>query len=145
YPTTGQEIGLMRNIVLENHFLELGGNKTMILGCHDLTIFNHRSDAKATGWRLDVKQRFKNLATEYKPRWVLHHPHTAVKKRTWLASWSGLAEALPSVESYAGSGTFSRKDYGWDDRDDLLEVLAVTKAGDVMDVIVRPAENPFYR
>jgi hypothetical protein len=50
----------MRNTILENHFLELGGNKTMILGCHDLTIFNHRSDAKATGWRLDVKRRFKN-------------------------------------------------------------------------------------
>ncbi len=145
YPTTGQEIGLIRNATLENHFLELGGTKTMVLGCHDLTIFNHRSDAKATGWRLDVKRRFKNLATEYKPRWVLHHPHTAVKKRTWLASWSGLAEALPSVESYAGSGTFSRKDYGWDDRDDLPEVLAVTKAGDIMDVIVRPADNPIYR
>jgi len=145
YPTTGQEVGLMRNTILENHFLELGGIKTMILGCHDLTIFNHRSDAKATGWRSDVKRRFKNLATEYKPRWVLHHPHTAVKKRTWLASWSGLAEALPSVESYAGSGTFSRKDHGWDDRDDLPEVLAVTKAGDVMDVIVRPADSPLYR
>ena len=62
----------MRNTFFENHFLELGGNKAMILGCHDLTIFNPRSDAKATSWRLDVKQRFKELAAEYKPRWVLH-------------------------------------------------------------------------
>ena len=108
----------------------------MVLGCHDLTIFNPRSDAKASGWRSVVKQEFKNLAAEYEPRWVLHHPHTAIKKRTWLAAWGGLAESLPSVESYAGSGTYSRKDNGWDERNGLPDVLASTKSRDVMDVVV---------
>jgi hypothetical protein len=56
-----------------------------------------------------------------------------------------LAQALPSVENDAGSRTFSRKDYGWDGRDELLEVLAATKAGDVMDVIVRPADKLIHR
>jgi hypothetical protein len=136
YPTTGQEEGLLRNTNLGNRFLELAGNKTMVLGCHDLTIFNPRSDAKASGWRSVVKQEFKNLAAEYEPRWVLHHPHTAIKKRTWLAAWGGLAESLPSVESYAGSGTYSRKDNGWDERNGLPDVLASTKSRDVMDVVV---------
>lgn len=137
YPTPGQEKGLLRNTTLQNHFLRLNGTPTMVLGCHDLTIFNPRSDAKATGWRLDVKQEFKKLSEEYTPRWVLHHPHTAVKRRTWLASRSGLTQALPSVTNYVGSGVFSRKDKGWDGRDSITEVLADTKIGKVMDVVVR--------
>jgi hypothetical protein len=78
-----------------------------------------------------VKQEFKELSEEYTPRWVLHHPHTAVKRRTWLASWRGLTQA-----DYVGSGVFSRKDKGWDGRDNISEVLADTKKGEVMDVIV---------
>jgi len=139
YPTTGQEEGLLRNMNLGNHFLELAGNKTMVMGCHDLTIFNPRSDAKASGWRSDVKQKFKNLAAEYKPRWVLHHPHTTIKKRTWLAAWSGLTRSLPSVENYAGSGAYSRQDNGWDKRNDLREVQASTKSQHVMDIVVHMA------
>lgn len=139
YPTTGQEKGLLRNTNLQNHFLALNGTPTMVLGCHDLTIFNPRSDAKATGWRSEVKQKFKELSEEYKPRWVLHHPHTAVKRRTWLAPWSGLTQVLPSVTDYVGSGAFSRKDKGWDERDSVSAVLASTKTGKVMDVIVRMA------
>jgi hypothetical protein len=140
YPTTGQQEGLLRNTNLGNHFLELGGNRTMILGCHDLTIFNPRSDAKATGWRFDVKQEFKDFAAKYKPRWVLHHPHTAIKKRTWLAAWGGLTRSLPSVESYASSGTYSRKDSGWEERNSLREVLSSTKTKDVMDIIAHVAQ-----
>jgi hypothetical protein len=139
YPTPGQEKGLLRNARLENHFWELNGNKVMVLGCHDLTMFNPRSDATATGWRSDVKKEFKRLAVEYQPRWVLHHPHTAVKKLTWLAAWSGLKQALPSVESYVGSGAYSRKDFGWNGRNSLTEVLASTKSADVMDIIVHMA------
>ena len=140
YPTPGQEKGLLRNTNLNNHFVELGGNQAMILGCHDLTIFNPRSDATATGWRLEEKDKFKNLAATSRPRWVLHHPHTAIKKRTWLAAWAGLIRSLPSVESYVGSGTYSRKDKGWEERDDLREVLAGTKSRDVMDIIVHMAQ-----
>jgi hypothetical protein len=61
YPTPGQEKGLLRNTNLRNHFLELNGTQAMVLGCHDLTIFNPRSDAKTTGWRLNVKHKFKEL------------------------------------------------------------------------------------
>ncbi len=140
YPTPGQEKGLLRNTNLRNHFLELNGTQAMVLGCHDLTIFNPRSDAKATGWRLNVKHKFKELSEEYKPRWVLHHPHTAVKRRTWLASWSGLTQSFPSVTACLGSGAFSMKDKGWGERDSIHEVLASTKKGRVMDVVVRMAQ-----
>ena len=139
YPTPGQEKGLLRNTNLQNHFLELNGTRAMVLGCHDLTIFNPRSDAKATGWRLEVKGKFKELSAEYKPHWVLHHPHTAVKRRTWLASWSGLTQSLSSVTDCLGSGVFSMKDKGWGERDNIHEVLASTKKGRAMDIVVRMA------
>ncbi len=140
YPTPGQEKGLLRNTNLENHFVDLGGNRTMVLGCHDLTIYNPRSDATATGWRADAKQEFKNVAAKYRPKWVLHHPHTTVKKRTWLADWKELTRSLPSVERYVGSGTYSRRDIGWDGRNGLSEVLASTRSKGVMDIIVHLAQ-----
>jgi hypothetical protein len=140
YPTSGQEKGLLRNSDLRNHFMDLQGNRTMVLGCHDLTIFNPRSDAKATGWRQDAKQEFKNLAAGQRPTWVLHHPHTTVKTRTWLMAWGGLKRFLPSVESYVGSGAYSNKDFGWDQRNSLSAVLASTRSEGIMDVIVHMAQ-----
>lgn len=136
YPTPGQEKGLLRNTNLESHFVELKGNRTMVLGCHDLTLFNPRSDATATGWRQQVKEMFERLAAKHQPTWVLHHPHTTIKKRTWLASWGGLRRFLPSVNRYTGSGAYSRKDLGWNDRDSLRDVLACTKSEGVMDIVV---------
>ena len=140
YPTLGQEKGLLRNVNLESHFVGLNGNPTMVLGCHDLTLFNPRSDAKATGWRQRVKEEFKQLAAKQQPTWVLHHPHTTIKKRTWLAAWAGLERSLPSVEKYSGSGAYSRKDMGWDRRDSLKDVLAATKSEGVMDIVVHMAQ-----
>jgi len=55
YPTTGQAKGLLRITNLETHFTDLNGQSALILGCHDLTIFSPRSNAKAKGWRSDVK------------------------------------------------------------------------------------------
>jgi hypothetical protein len=140
YPPPGQEQGLLRNVNLENHFVRSNGNPTMILGCHDLTLFNPRSDAKATGWRMQVKEEFKRLAAKDQPTWVLHHPHTTIKIRTWLAAWAALQRSLPSVEKYAGSGAYSRKDVGWETRDSLKNVLGATKSKGVMDIVVHMAQ-----
>ncbi|HEV2386928.1 MAG TPA: hypothetical protein VGS20_06685 [Candidatus Acidoferrales bacterium] len=140
YPTPGQEKGLLRNGNLENHFVGLDGKPPMVLGCHDLTLFNPRSDAKATGWRQRVKEEFKRLAAKQQPTWVLHHPHTTIKIRTWLAAWAALQRSLPSVDKYAGSGAYSKKDMGWDTRDSLKEVLAATKSKGVMDIVVHMAQ-----
>jgi len=52
----------------------------MVLGCHDLAIFNPRSK-NAKGWRKRINEEFKELARREKPIYVLHHPHTTVKMR----------------------------------------------------------------
>ena len=76
YPTTSQEHGLVRIKDLATHFLDLDVGKTMILGCHDLTVFNPRSK-NAVGWRKQVNEEFAKMAKDQKLIYVLHHPHTS--------------------------------------------------------------------
>jgi hypothetical protein len=94
YPTSAQQNGLVRITDLKTHFLNLDVGKVMILGCHDLSIFNPRS-INAKGWRRQVNVCFKKLSQQEKPVYVLHHPHTTVKKRTWLNAWNCLIRTLP--------------------------------------------------
>jgi hypothetical protein len=141
YPTTNQEGGLLRILDLDSHFAKLDGVPTMVLGCHDLTMFNARSDAKATGWRLKVKNDFKSCAMKHKPRWVLHHPHTTVNPRTWSMAWSGVLSELPSVASYLGTGCYSYLDKNGLNRKPFQSVLDSTKSSDIADIVVRLADS----
>lgn len=137
YPTTGQETGLLRIQALDSHFIELCGKETMVLGYHDLTIFNPRSDATASGWRAEVKEQFKAISNRRKPAQVLHHPHTTVKRMTWQHAWNGLRRDVPSVKRYLGTGCYSYRDRL--SRDSLNEVLSSTASDGVTDVLVRLA------
>jgi hypothetical protein len=138
YPTSGQEKGLLRITDLKTHFTDLNGQSALILGCHDLTIFNPRSDATARGWRADVKKAFKKIASCRQPAIVLHHPHTTVKRLTWQHAWEGLHRELSSVRSYLGTGCYSIRDpkNGFD-RDELDAVLEKTASPDVLNVVVQ--------
>jgi hypothetical protein len=140
YPTPNQEHGLLRVLDLGSHFVTLDGVSTMILGCHDLTIYNPRSDANATGWRLQTKDKFKGEAKERAPNWVLQHPHTTVNPMTWRQSWKELQSELPSVSSYLGTGCYSFRDSkNGLNRKPFQSVLDGTKSPDVADIIVHLA------
>ncbi len=93
YPTPAQQDGLVRIVDLQTHFVNLDVGKVMILGCHDLNIFNPRS-INAKEWRKKVKEDFKKLAKNEESIYALHHPHTTVKRRTWLTAWSSLRKTL---------------------------------------------------
>lgn len=135
YPTTGQEKGLVRISDLKNHFFNLKDvGRTMILGCHDLNIFNNRNWGRTGQWRKEIKTRFRNLAKSEKPVYVLHHPHTTVKKRTWLIPWSNLRKELPSLKYYLSSVRYYEPEQiSWDS---IEEVLEGTKSCNTIDVIV---------
>jgi hypothetical protein len=134
YPTTSQEKGLIRIENLENHFFEFGSiGKILVLGCHDLTIFNPRSQ-NAKGWREKVNKDFRTISREMSPTIVLQHPHTSDCVMTWAAAWNGLEEKLPSVKIYASAGRYYNSD---GERSDLEEVLKKTKRGNSIDFIVR--------
>ena len=135
YPTSGQEKGLVRIADLKSHLLNLSIGKVMILGCHDLSIFNPRSK-NAKGWRRKVNRDFKKLARKENPECVLHHPHTTVKGLTWLCAWAGLTRMLPSVKQYAGAGRYYESDREQSKWDTLDRVLRLTKNTCTIDFIV---------
>lgn len=135
YPTPAQQHGLVRIANLKTHFFDLDIGKVMILGCHDLSIFNPRSQ-NAKAWRRKVNNNFKKLAKKEEPIYVLQHPHTTVKRRTWLNAWSCLRNTLPSVRQYAGSGRYYESDRPRLKWDPLGVVLKDTKYTDTIDFIV---------
>jgi hypothetical protein len=136
YPTPSQENGLVRISDLKTHFFDFDNNrKVMILGCHDLSIFNPRSK-NAKGWRKEVNKQFRYLAKSLKPFCVLQHPHTTVKIRTWLNAWNQLRKILPSVEQYSGAGRYCEPDRSKSEWDPLDKVLKSTKCNNTIDFIV---------
>jgi hypothetical protein len=140
YPTPQQQMHLLRIPDLASHFCDLECGSTMILGCHDLTIFNPRAQAVARGWRSDVNREFRRLAKERKPMFILHHPHTTIKTTTWLHAWNELLSELPSVQAYAGNGRYSSDDAGWAKRHRLDEILKKTASPPALDFIVKTLE-----
>ncbi len=117
--------------------LLLGDDTVMILGCHDLTVYNPNAQAPASGSRQDVNTEFRALAAARRPAAVLHHPHTTTKCGTWEGKWRRLADELPFVREYLGTGAYSFRDPGWDQRDALARVLEVNGSGEILNVIVR--------
>jgi hypothetical protein len=134
YPTNSQQRGLVRIADLQTHFLELVGiGKTMILGCHDLSIYSPRS-MNAKGWRRNLNREFRDLASKESPHVVLHHPHTADAVMTWLPMWSCLQRNLPSVQLFAGAGRYYNKEKA--PRSNLNKVLRAGLRGNSIDFIV---------
>ena len=137
YPTPQQERSIVRFPDLESHFVRLNGEAVMILGCHDLSAYSPRGQARATGWRQDVSQEFRRIAVQHRPTVILQHPHTTVKCRTWKQQWQRLEEEMRFVEQYLGTGAYSYRDDGWDGRDDLERVLDSTQRGEIVSLVVR--------
>jgi len=138
YPTSSQQSGLVRISGLRSHFLDLKDvGKVMILGCHDLTIFNNRNWENTGEWRKAIKVEFRKLAKDEKTKIVLHHPHTSVKTKTWRNAWSGMREMLSSIEQYAGAGRYYEPDRDQSKWDPLDEVLSATRYGNTIDFVVR--------
>lgn len=134
YPTPSQQNGLVRICDLDTHFLELRDvGVTMILGCHDLTMFNNRNWHNTGQWRKEIKATFRELAKRHQPVLVLQHPHTTDSIWTWASAWNELAGELPSVQRYASAGRYWNSKV---ERSDLYDVLEYTKLGNTVDFVV---------
>jgi len=146
YPTPNQQRGLVRIPDLKTHFFELDNvGKVMILGCHDLTIFNPRSDAVASGWRKNLKEEFKCIAKKENPIIALQHPHTTDCINVWTPAWNNLTTTISSIEKYASAGRWPHTKYHLYKKGKrkgephcmLENVLEKTKCGSTIDFIVR--------
>ncbi len=132
YPSSGQEDSLIRIPGLQSHFIQSDFGKIMVLGCHDLSVFNNRGMERAGEWRRSIKAGLRELARKEEPVIVLQHPHVTDTHKTWYNSWTNLERLTPSVKEYAGAGRYYREGGA---RADLNEVLEKTRKGNTVDFI----------
>jgi len=135
YPTESQKKDLVKIKELKSHFFTINNQNVVILGCHDLNVYNPRGQANANpdSWKRKVADDFKKQCAKFKPDIILHHPHSTDTPNIWNLAWKTIEKELPSVKHYA-SGIFYPKEF--DPRGSLDKVLEKTKKGDVEDFIL---------
>lgn len=138
YPACGQEERvLVQEPCLESHLLHLAGQRVLLLGCHDLNIFNGRARVNNTK-NVDRQRRWQemsDLARRFNPTMVLHHPHQTDAATTWRQGWSGIRKFLGFNGTYASGIAYyphCRRA-----RCPLEDVLLATKSDDVIDICVK--------
>jgi len=138
YPTSKQHKTLIQIKDLRSHFVELDDvGKIMILGCHDLNLFNNRNWKNTGEWRRNIKNKFKKLAKNKAPYCVLHHPHSTVKIRSWSNPLHNLRKMLPSVKKYVSAGKYFEPNSDQTKWNDIEKILQYTKSGNSLDFIIR--------
>ena len=150
YPT-GPPNDQSRTLVqapLKSHCFRRGKERVLILGCHDLHMFGGRGRQSLNGStrKEERRQEMLALAEQLRPQIVLQHPHTTYSPRIWGPAWGHLRKLLPTVSVCASGISFCGKPFccdkpldeqKWNCQQTLERVLASTKWGSVVDVIVR--------
>lgn len=135
YPRPGQEERvLVQEPCLESHLLRVAGQRVLLLGCHDLNMFNGRAQGNAKNARKQRWKKMLDLARRFNPTMVLHHPHQTDTPRTWSGGWSGLRQFLEFEGPYASGIAYYPKSLRA--RHPLQGVLRATKNGDVVEIRV---------
>ena len=150
YPT-GPPNDQSRTLVqapLKSHCFPRGKESVLILGCHDLHMFGGRGRPALNGptRKEERREEMLTLAKQLMPQIVLQHPHTTHSPRVWSSAWGGLRRLLPKVSVCASGISFCGKPFdqqkpldrqGWSCQQTLERVLASTKRGPVVDVVVQ--------
>lgn len=99
YPTMSQEKKIVRATDPSTHLFELGADRVVILGCHDLNIFNGRARAnqKRGGHRDLACRKMLQCFNEFKPTHIIQHPHGTDTWRSWNQSWKQVSRQFPGV------------------------------------------------
>jgi hypothetical protein len=129
YPTPSQERSLVQVVDLDSHFLEVAGERVLVLGCHDLNMFSPRGYANQSpgGARRARCEEMRRKVARFRPTVVLQHPHSTDTPNIWRLPWLSLVNAAPSIRVwtsgiayYSGNGTARAK---------LSRVLDLTRSG----------------
>jgi hypothetical protein len=108
YPTMNQENTLVHVTDPVTHLFELGSDRAIILGCHDLNIFNGRARAnqKVGGHRYQRCQEMLRAFNDFRPTHVIQHPHGTDTWKSWNSSWKQVSRQYPDV-CWASSITYA--------------------------------------
>ena len=144
YPTKGQQHSLVHVKDLNTHFRELGSERLLLLGCHDLHLFSGRG-RKSTGAPTPKGERREwmlDRAQEFGPTIILHHPHTTYSPYVWSGAWGAIREALEQTAEVCASGIAfcgnPRPVRRWKSWQTLDATRAATAFGDgISDVVIR--------
>lgn len=133
YPTEFQKKHLIKINDLDTHFITLNSQNIVLLGCHDLNVYNPRgqANANAESWKRSTADEFKKRCKDFQPDIVLQHPHTTDTPNIWNLAWITLEKELLSVKHFASGIKYDHID---DVRErNITKVLEKTKKGDVTD------------
>ncbi|MXW06900.1 MAG: hypothetical protein F4X56_01070 [Gammaproteobacteria bacterium] len=139
YPTDEQQYSLVHVVDLSTHCVTVDGLRILVLGCHDLNVFNPRiPENKRLG--INRRIRIKNMrreAARFDPSIVIQHPHQTDSPKIWLSGWSGIKKILPSVEQGLSGIAYFPHPLHRAARQKLSKVLEGTKFGsNIEDVVI---------
>lgn len=108
YPTKWQQHSLVHVKDLKSHFLEVGSQRLVVLGCHDLFLFINRGRQSKNGCSSKEKRRtlMRELAFNFRPTMILHHPHSTYSPKIWASPWSAARRALPTARIWVSGIAF---------------------------------------
>jgi len=122
YPLSSQQRGLIRITNLNSHFYQT----KMILGCHDLKVFDNRSLALATNWKANTINQMRNLFQNSNIALVLHHPHFIDTYRTFWNAIITLTNLRPNVSFVSAFRYYNMLTSSSSCRQSLQQVLTKT-------------------
>lgn len=141
YPVDGQQHTLVHVVDLGTHLFEVCSERILVLGCHDLHMFSSRGRKSSRPSRKMIrKQRMRELAGEFKPTIILHHPHTTYSPNVWSGAWGATVAALPTVHTWASGVAFCGNPKvvsEWQPHQTLEKTRRATTSDTVSDVVVK--------
>jgi hypothetical protein len=137
YPVLEQVDTLLYCSDLESHFQYFGETPVLVLGCHDLNIFSPRSrkSSKEKTYKGKTISEMQKKCDEFKPKVVLHHPHSTDSPCIWSTAWSGVRKFIPSVKIYS-SGIHYENFKKEIQRQPLKKVLSKTALGNIENTFI---------
>lgn len=137
YPTVGQERTLIQVQDLESHCIAVQGERVLILGCHDLNMFNPRgwSNQNKKSKRRQRCEAMRTVASKFQPTVILQHPHLTDSPRIWLLPWSYLESQFDTTLDDCASGICFYREKGV--RSTLTKVLNSTRHTDGLDFVFK--------
>jgi hypothetical protein len=111
YPCADQENSMYHTVDYNTHFMEVCGERVMILGCNDLNMYYARGIKALTKKGTPRYKRnygFRKAAKKFDPTVVLQHPHFSDTHDIWYVKWCNLRGMLKNVKSFSSAICYGR-------------------------------------